>query len=416
MKKSSIFYSITFIFLFAALGVYIGYLNLLKYDKQKYTQELNERYSIVSRVTLLKFLNHPDLDTGKLKDELHVYKMQLIEEPKRVERVLKEGELLQKITTRIGSSSIYYFRKNNYLWIEAANGKSILLEDHAFRPYRTQILYIKLIFAGILLGLFLTYLWTIRKIKPIKKIKAEIDKFASGNLDIDCRMDTNDEIAEVGNAFTHAVEQIRALNNSRRLFLRNIMHELKTPITKGMISAEMLQEGKQKERLISVFQRLESLLNEFSAIEQITIDGSHLKKRIYRLVDVIDEAIDLSMADPKNIETTLQKDLTLKVDFKLFSIAIKNMIDNGIKYSEDGHVQIYANSHAISFLSKGDKLEHPLSYYTEPFTQGSQSDRNSFGLGLYIVDSILKAHHLKLEYDYQDGYNIFKFSDLMPIL
>ncbi len=416
MKKSSIFYSITFIFLFAALGVYIGYLNLLKYDKQKYTRELNERYSIVSRVTLLKFLKKPDEPTDTLKNELKVYNMRLIENPSRIRYILKNGELLQKITTSIGSSSIYYFKKNNYLWIESVNRRSILLEDRAFKPYRTQILYIKLIFGGILFALFLTYLWTIRKIKPIKKIKAEIDKFAGGDLDIDCRMETNDEIAEVGNAFTHAVEEIRKLNNSRRLFLRNIMHELKTPITKGMISAEMLEDGKQKERLISVFQRLESLLNEFSAIEQITIDGSHLKKRLYRLVDVIDEAIDLSMADPRQIETTLQRDLALKVDFKLFSIAIKNMIDNGIKYSEDGRVRIYANSHAISFLSRGERLEHPLSYYTEPFTQGSGSDPKSFGLGLYIVDSILKAHHLKLEYNFQEGYNIFKFSDLMPIL
>ena len=57
--KKSIFYNITFIFLIAAMAVGVAYLYMLKYDKQKYTQELNERYSIVARATLYRLLNQP---------------------------------------------------------------------------------------------------------------------------------------------------------------------------------------------------------------------------------------------------------------------------------------------------------------------------------------------------------------------
>ena len=122
------------------------------------------------------------------------------------------------------------------------------------------------------------------------------------------------------------------------------------------------------------------------------------------------------MAERKNIELTLQEDMQLKVDFKLFSIAIKNMIDNGIKYSVDNKVLIYAEEDGIDFLSKGKRLEHDLDYYIEPFTQGSNRNSKSFGLGLYIVDSILKAHKMKLAYEYKNGYNIFKFINIMPII
>jgi len=409
MKKSSIFFSITLIFFIAAIGVGVAYLYMVKYDKQKYTQELNERYSIVSRSTLYSLLSQP-IDE-EFEKELKVYKVKLIKNGSFIRNVLQQGEILQKINSSIGSSSIYFYKKNNYLLIESLNKKAILLSDSAFRPYRQQILYIKLTFGGIIALLLMLYLWILKKIKPIKRIKTEIDKFAAGDLDIDCKMETNDEIAEVGNAFNHAVGEIKKLMNSRRLFLRNIMHELKTPITKGRISAEMLEDGKQKQRLISVFERLESMLKEFTAIEQISVDGSHLSKRSYRVIDIIDEAIDLSMADLRSIEATVENDLSLDVDFKLFSIAIKNMIDNAIKYSQDSRAHIYADQNSIDFLSKGTKLPHSISYYTEPFTQGEHNNSSSFGLGLYIVDSIITAHDMKLSYEYKNGYNIFKFNN-----
>ncbi len=412
--KKSIFYNITFIFLVAAMAVGVAYLYMLKYDKQKYTQELNQRYSIVAKATLLRLLSEPINE--KFRKELAVYDMKLIKDTDLIKRVLQEGEVLQKLKAKVGSSAIYYYDKSNFLLIESVNNKAILLYDKAFKPYLTQILYIKLIFGGIFIVLFIAYLWTISRLNPIKKLKQEIDKFAKGDLDINCKMDRGDEISEVANAFNNAVNEIKKLNNSRKLFLRNIMHELKTPITKGMLSAEMLPPGKQKQRLISVFQRLESLLNEFIAIEQITVDGSYLNKRIYRIIDIIDEAIDISMANRENIELTLQEDLQLKVDFKLFSIAIKNMIDNGIKYSTDNRVLIYAEEESIDFLSKGKRLEHDLDYYIEPFTQGSENKSKSFGLGLYIVDSILKAHKMRLVYEYKNGYNIFKFTNIMPII
>jgi two-component system OmpR family sensor kinase len=152
------------------------------------------------------------------------------------------------------------------------------------------------------------------------------------------------------------------------------------------------------------------MLNEFTAIEQISVDGSHLKKRSYRVIDIIDEAIDISMVDLKNIEATVENDFNIEVDFKLFSIAIKNMIDNAIKYSQDSRSHIFADQNSIDFLSKGTKLPHTISYYTEPFTQGEHNNSSSFGLGLYIVDSIVKAHDMKLSYEYKNGYNIFKFN------
>jgi len=256
---------------------------------------------------------------------------------------------------------------------------------------------------------------TIRKIKPLRKLKREMDKFASGDLNINCKRDGADEISQVSNSFANAVEQIQKLNSSRQLFLRNIMHELKTPITKGRISAEMIDNTKQKDRLIRVFEKMELLINEFASIEQITSGAGVQNIRPARLIDIIDESIDLAMIPSKAIKLEIDENLVLNVDFRLFTTAIKNLIDNGIKYSIDNFIIITATKNKICFINKGSPLEYDLEHYVQPFIQEKNSHQ-SFGLGLYIVDNIVKAHNLKFTYNQQNGLNYFCFENIENLL
>jgi len=242
-----------------------------------------------------------------------------------------------------------------------------------------------------------------------------MDKFGKGSLDIHCSRDGEDEISQVSNSFQHAVEQIQKLNSSRQLFLRNIMHELKTPITKGRISAEMIPSGKQKDRLINVFEKLELLINEFASIEQITSGAGIQNIRPARLIDIIDESIDLAMIPSKAFKLEIDDSLVLNVDFRLFTTAIKNLIDNGIKYSIDNFVIITATKDRISFINKGSPLEHELEHYVQPFIQEKNSHQ-SFGLGLYIVDNIVKAHNLEFKYRHKNGLNYFCFENIESLL
>ena len=98
-----------------------------------------------------------------------------------------------------------------------------------------------------------------------------------------------------------------------------------------------------------------------------------------------------------------------------FTTAIKNMIDNGLKHSEDTFVQIHINHNFICFKNKGKELNQRLEYYTQAFTQGG-NQKDSFGLGLYIVNTILEAHKMRLDYEYKDGTNAFYFRDLDKVI
>ncbi|WP_096017269.1 ArsS family sensor histidine kinase [Campylobacter lanienae] len=402
MKFSSIFYTITLIFALGIGAIGIAFLWLIEYDKANYARELNTKYSIVARATLL-YLNE-FINQDEYKEQLSNLYMPPINNERQKEKIIKEAVVLEEIATELGISAILFHQKKNYLKI-TKDDETLLLIDTAYQSYRYII--IQIIFAFVAGIILLTYIFIIRKIMPLGKLKREIDKFAQGDLEIKNVATGNDEISQVASAFYDAVSQIKNLNSSRQLFLHNIMHELKTPITKGRITAEMIEKNKNQERLIDVFERLESLINEFAAVERAT---SRLVGELkpYKIQDIIDEAIDIAMIEASSVAVVAIDDATIKADFRLLAIACKNMIDNALKYSDDKFVKITITNNEIIFSSKSEPLEHDIKYYIEPFTQGSNA-KKSFGLGLYIVHNILVAHKLKLLYNHQNGINNFSF-------
>lgn len=262
-----------------------------------------------------------------------------------------------------------------------------------------------LVFVIVFLLIVFLYLWIMKSFKPLSKLKSQIQTFSKGNLDIECKSDKKDEIAEVANEFDHAVTMIRELLHSRQLFLRAIMHELKTPIAKGRLVSEMIEDEKNKARLHSIFERLNLLIDEFAKIEKITSKNFDLTIKPYKMSDLAEASIDMLMIEnPKHLITTqIEKDYSINVDFELFTLVIKNLLDNGIKYSTDKHITVVIGDNKLKIINIGEALKEPLENYFKPF----HTSKKGLGLGLYIVKSILDIHQMKLDYQHKDKENIF---------
>ena len=410
MKRSSVFYTITFIFALALTSIFLAFLWLMDYDKQNYARELNAKYSTIARNQL--FLMSGIINEKEYERQTGDFKMPEITNERQKEEILANATVLEEISADIGSSAIMIYQNHHYLKVRHVD-KILLLKDNDYQPYRYDI--IKIIFSLVAIILLAAYVFVIRKLKPLRKLKRQIAKFAAGEIDeVQNVSSGNDEISEVAEAFYDAVCQIKNLNASRKLFLRNIMHELKTPITKGRLAAEMIEKSKNQERLVSVFIKLENLINEFAAVEQVTSSIALNNTKICRIDDVIDEALDIAMVDPGQVTISKLEDVNLNADFKLLAIAAKNMIDNALKYSPNKHVNITITRESIKFINEGERLSKELRHYVEPFTKG-ESAQKSFGLGLYIVENIIKAHKLTLSYEYKNGLNVFSFENLQNI-
>jgi len=261
---------------------------------------------------------------------------------------------------------------------------------------------------GFILFLTTIYLLIIRSLKPLQNLEESIKRFKDGDSNIEIDIKSDDEIGRVTKEFQKAVEHINSLEQSRELFLRNIIHELKTPITKGKLIVA-LNSDLNLENLDRVFNRLDSLINEMANIEKLTSKNVEFNFQLVGIETIIKEAMQLGFFDSEKVSYDEVSNHKLSVDLNLISIAFKNMIDNGIRYSKDGLVDIKSDRNSIEFISKGDKLKESFEHYTKPFNHSQITSKGGFGLGIYLTNKIAKKHNLNFLYSYKNGRNIFKF-------
>ncbi|NLY04229.1 MAG: sensor histidine kinase, partial [Campylobacter sp.] len=107
LSRSSIFYSITLIFLLSITSITLAFLWLMDYDKQNYTNELNTRYSIVSNSTLYSLAGL--ISDSEYKSQMSNFNMSEISSTNQIELINNTGTILQEITTNIGSAAIIIY-------------------------------------------------------------------------------------------------------------------------------------------------------------------------------------------------------------------------------------------------------------------------------------------------------------------
>lgn len=402
MNKSSIFFSITITFVALFVFIIISFGVLYK-GSEKREGFFNEKRSLDIGRSIKNELQREHRITQEFKEYLELMDFVIVEEK---HRILENTDKHLKWQKKRKSHFLIRFELEgqNYLHIENHRGDILLLDKHKSGDFRAIMLFV---FLSMLAAFTLLYFNTIRKLKPLRTLKDSVKNIGEEDFDILCASTKKDEISQLANEFDKSAKKLKALKESRNVFIRNIMHELKTPITKGQFLTQLPSTDENKQSMQKVFYRLESLINEFVSIEELISTKNEIQRKEYFLSDIIDNASDLLMGSEESINQDFE-DVKLNVDFKLFSIAVKNLMDNGIKYSTDKQVTIKTEDSSIVFQNRGKELTHPINEYFEAFFKAENIDSNqSFGLGLYITKHILDANQLLLKYEYKNGLNRF---------
>lgn len=406
MIRSSLINKISVIFFLSLLFLVMFFALLLEHQSEKNMENMKQRQ--LQSVNYLLVMYRNNVQPADIEEYFNNFGLKKVENKHLRESVLERGVVIfQKLSSISRFSSIMY-NDRYYLFIDNFES-SVLLQSEDYKSFNDN-LWIVFILALMLFGYM--FYSVFMSLKPLKTLSGHIRKFASGDLNIECKSDYNDEIAEVANEFDKAAKKIRDLLNSRQLFLRTIMHELKTPIGKGRIVSEMLDDEIAKKRLKGVFERLDMLIAEFSKIEQLASKHYALNVHEYTLVHVIDQAIDLLMLDEKKrdeqVIVTGDFDVLVNVDFELMALAIKNLMDNALKHSASKKVYVTLEEpYIVTISNEGEPLSMAIEEYFQPFVSGSKAHGSGLGLGLYIVKNIVEQHGLHVQYAYQNGMHSF---------
>ncbi|EJO5347478.1 HAMP domain-containing histidine kinase [Clostridium botulinum] len=276
-----------------------------------------------------------------------------------------------------------------------------------------NIIWVSAIFAIIISCIVIYYFSQRIIIRPLAQINYVADKIAKGEVGKRVDIESDDEIGALATSFNSMAESIEQVENNRRLFISNVSHEIRSPITsiKGFIGGILdgvVPKEKEKYYLKLTYeetQRLTRLINDL--LDLSAIEEGHLRLNL--------EEIDLNEIIRTSVikfETKI-KDKKLKVnvsleDDKVYVIADKdrlnqvviNVLDNAIKYANEGgnvelNTKLKGGKVIVSIFNDGPVIsDEDLKHIWDRFYKAdkARSSKVSTGLGLSIVRSILTQH------------------------
>ncbi len=410
MNKQSIFLKLNIIFFVALVSVLLVAFFIIRGVHSYNTEILKFKSRLIFKEIRifneipLELINELDFDVVKAEDKKDILDNATLIRPMRKgyldKRNIKRAhnKKFRNIKRVKRKTYLMRYKGHNFIYINNKN-IDLLIKGRFIFLSKTLTSFIAIIVAISLL--IIMYILLRKSLMPLKRLKIDIENYGNGKEINTKYSNKKDEVSLIANAFYGSIEKIEKIESSKKLFIRNISHELNTPITKGKILSEIMEDTKHQKLLNSIFTRLSLLVKQLISTEQITSKTYSLSFKKVRIQEIIDEASDLLYLDfviPSNVEQEI-----INTDFKSMSIVFKNLIDNAIKYGENINIKI--ENKIINFISDGDEIENPLLNYDDKFLYNK--NENGFGLGLYIVQEILQAHNMKITYSHNAGKNIF---------
>jgi two-component system, OmpR family, sensor kinase len=392
----SIFKKITILFflsliLMSVIGFWTNSINSKRMNKL-----VQEKYQTIIDDILRNIENKNYINTILLKNNLTIQK----ELPKSNKQIIySQNYTFGKIEILKELFDNEFLIKINYL------DEEYILKTPDEENLNEKNILNFLVFLDIFV-LFLIFIYILTLLSPLKKITKEIKNFANGELSSRIKINSKDEIGVLANTFNNMATSLENSIKTREELLRDIGHELRTPIAKGKFAIEKIDDFSQKELLKKIFSDLEILTNELIELEKLDLTKLNLTNFTVETL-IVESLGKLYLEDESKIEININENFKLTADLYYLSTALKNLIDNALKYAISYPIIIETNKNEISISNKGQKLSKEIEYYLKPFTQ-ELSQRDGFGLGLSIVKKIIDKHNFKLDYFYENRNNIFK--------
>ena len=261
-------------------------------------------------------------------------------------------------------------------------------------------------------AVFLSYMTA----KPFKNIEDVISRIDKGHMTDDINMKGCTEVEKISGSFNRMLERINQLEDSRQMFVSNVSHELKTPMTSMKVLADsLLSQGDAvpNEMYREFMQDLSNEIDRENVIitDLLTLVKLDNSKESMNISQVnINEMLEgiLKMLKPlaqqKNIDLVLEsyRPIYAEVDDIKLSMAISNLVENAIKYNHpEGYVHVSLNADRTFFYVKvkDNGKGIPASSLPRIFDRFYRVDKardratGGSGLGLSITKNIVLAHN-----------------------
>lgn len=258
------------------------------------------------------------------------------------------------------------------------------------------------------------YIYTSHMLRPLRMMSEAAKCLADGDFSKRIYCDGDDEIAELANSFNTMTDSLVQLESMRRSFVANVSHELRTPMTTigGFIDGILdgtIEPEKQSYYLGIVsdeVKRLSRIVRSMLSLSKLESGEQEINRS---KVNMFETACNVFVSQEQRISAKNiavygledEKDVMISADSDLFHQVVYNLVDNAVKFTpENGYIKVKfretdKNGVFIIRNSGNGISEKDLPLVFERFFKVDKSrsmDKQSSGLGLYIVKSIIDLH------------------------
>lgn len=283
------------------------------------------------------------------------------------------------------------------------------------RQFLTEMTKIFLLCAVLvlLITFVITYFVTLKMVRPLREMAVAAKKFGQGDFTTRIRVDTDDEIGQLGMAFNNMAKSLTSLEAMRRSFVANVSHELRTPMTSiagfidgildGTIGPE--KQGHYLRIVSDEVKRLSRLVRSMLNLSRIEAGELKVQTTQFNVLEVIcetvfsfEQSINSKHLDIRGLDS---EKVMVDADPDLIHQVVYNLIENAVKFvNEGGYLEFSFNMDSrmtyVGIRNSGEGLsKEEIPRVFDRFYKTDRSrgmDKNGVGLGLYLVRSIINLH------------------------
>lgn len=265
------------------------------------------------------------------------------------------------------------------------------------------------IIAAVLVIIISVLMWIplVRHItRPLGRMTAAAEEIAKGKFDVAVQEKRRDEIGRLSGAINHMTARLRGYVSGQKQFLRDVAHELSSPIARIQFGIGILEQhldDKNANRLADVAEdvaHLSNLVNEILSFSKADISPEKVTLETFLLFPVAQKIARREGITSDKIILEISPDLPVTANRDLLSRALSNLVRNAVAYGgQAGPILVKAkkneNTIDIEVRDSGSGVpEHLLDKIFEPFFRPESSRdpvTGGVGLGLSIVKTCMDA-------------------------
>ena len=304
---------------------------------------------------------------------------------------------------------ILNLHENYRLSVSLASGELLtfdLFSTEAERSALRQFGIYSLI--GSCLIMLVIYLVLRLLLRPIEWLTEGAESVRDGKLDTRVQTRGSGQLRELCETFNQMAVRLESLVMGQRDLVLGVSHELRTPLTRLKLRFEMLDTEVDTTAIKHDVGQMETMITSLLETAKMHHGADGIRAQSMDMAQLVANVASGYRAQPPGIVLDIpQEPVMAMVDPKKITMALNMLLDNAIKYSaQDGppveiSLQVINSEVSIIITDHGIGIpEESISHLFDPFYRVDESrtrETGGYGLGLYLCQTIIKAHRAHIE-------------------